>query len=434
MDSPFQNIVERILNLTGRGLFYDTRFLLSVSGGIDSMLLLHLFSHLYQSQHLKEKPIVFHLDHRLREDSGMDARLVFETAEGFNFRSIIVHRDVARYASEKGMGLEEAGRYLRYRILGRILRYMGEAMAVVGHHSDDYVESILLHLIRGGGPSSLSTMGLFEMVHEIQVFRPLMVTNREEITEISNMLSIQYREDESNTDLRFKRNRIRHEIAPLLKKEGLNSKTMWQNFHDYEAPTGRVSDGPSADYLKLDRALVFGLTGRKRKEILDHAMRVLGEPPLSRTLFGELERQILSRMNDGGCNLHLESKRILLWSASVGPVWIFRSDCALFREAHIRKNENTQGGYVWEIGYNNRKKTYHLRIGESVIFFKNGLRVDIRRNNENSGSRKLKEVFQEYRIPPMLRSRIPLVYDENKKRITAILFSFLGGRMDRFFR
>ncbi len=200
----------------------DRPVLVGVSGGADSMSLLHALHHSgYQV-------ICAHFNHMLRPGSGSDEAFVRSYADRLAIPFISARMDVEQYSAESGLSLEEAGRILRYRFLFEKAREFKAQAVATGHTADDQVETVLMHFLRGAGVSGLKGMRAstilptFDM--ELPLVRPLLETSREEVLKYCRSAGIDYLEDESNTSLTFFRNRLRHELIPLLKSYNTNFK------------------------------------------------------------------------------------------------------------------------------------------------------------------------------------------------------------------
>jgi tRNA(Ile)-lysidine synthase len=193
----------------------DAPALIGVSGGRDSVVLLHALYHA-GFQNL----FVCHLDHGLREESEADAAFVAELAKkrGLPFASERV--DVARLARQKKQSLETAARDARYAFFARCAERFDTRRLWLAHHADDQVETFLFNLLRGAGPGGLSAMSpLSERSIDgtaLEIARPLLATWRDEIDQYATKHALIHREDASNADTRFTRNRIRHTVLPAL--------------------------------------------------------------------------------------------------------------------------------------------------------------------------------------------------------------------------
>jgi len=185
-----------------------------VSGGADSLCLLHLLRRLcgpgltYPGVTLRAA----HLNHMLRgEESERDARVVAEVAAGWGIPFTPGSVDVLALARAEKRSLEDAARLARYRFLRSVAR--GRSIAVA-HHADDQVETLLLHWLRGSGLSGMVGM----LPRQQDIIRPLLEITRAETLAYCAEQNITPLEDQSNTDPHFLRNRVRHEVLPLLQE------------------------------------------------------------------------------------------------------------------------------------------------------------------------------------------------------------------------
>ena len=195
------------------------RYLIGVSGGRDSVVLLHqLLDRGYR------RLVVCHLDHQLRgRASKADARFVERLASRLHCEFVVEARDVTALARKSKQSLETAGRMARYDFFARVARRRRCHTIFLGHHADDLVETFLMNLFRGAGPVGLS--GMREIVSrrvsgiELQIVRPLLGVWREEIDASVKVRRIEFREDVSNESLGPARNRIRRRVIPYIEKQ-----------------------------------------------------------------------------------------------------------------------------------------------------------------------------------------------------------------------
>jgi tRNA(Ile)-lysidine synthase len=188
------------------------RLLLAVSGGADSTALLHI---LYVLRlRLSAELHVMAADHALRPHSGAEAEGVRERCAALGIVCAVRRLEVAEYAAAQGLGLEEAGRVLRYAALEEERERLGAAWIVTGHQLEDLGEDVLLRLLRGTGWPGLGGMPAVDAGRHI--LRPLLLTPAKALRDFLRGCGIGWFEDASNTDRNFRRNRIRHEIWPLL--------------------------------------------------------------------------------------------------------------------------------------------------------------------------------------------------------------------------
>ncbi len=195
----------------------DQPMLVGVSGGRDSVVLLHaLFTAGYRQL------IVCHLDHALRPDSDADAWFVAELAHKYELPFEADRVDVAALAADRKLSIEAAAREARYQFFTQVARIHWCPRVILAHHADDQVETLLLNLFRGSGRCGLSGMQPVSVreIHgaRMEMHRPLLGVWRDEIDAYAKKHRLKFHEDESNDDRRFTRNRVRHELLPLLEK------------------------------------------------------------------------------------------------------------------------------------------------------------------------------------------------------------------------
>lgn len=213
-------MIEKILgNLTKHHLISSGDFLIvGVSGGMDSMALLHVLISLKEAYNLKI--YVAHLDHGVRgEESERDAAFVSAYCRERQLDFFQKSVNMNLYAKENGLSKEEAGRSLRYEFFEEIRTRFGADKIAVAHNMDDQAETLLFRIIRGTGVEGLSGM----KYRNGKIIRPLLNISRREIEEYVQKFSIPYREDETNTSTEYARNRIRLELIPYI-RENFNPK------------------------------------------------------------------------------------------------------------------------------------------------------------------------------------------------------------------
>lgn len=192
--------------------------LIAVSGGADSMALLEMVARL--APLLKLQIGIAHLDHELRgEESRKDATFVNEQARERGLKIFIGRAEVQRLAAEQKLSLEDAARKARYQFLERVARRHGYSTILTGHTADDNAETLLMNLLRGSGVTGLAGIPpVRSLGRGLILARPLLWAGRTEIREFVQQAGIQWREDESNQNTRFLRNRVRQELLPALQQ------------------------------------------------------------------------------------------------------------------------------------------------------------------------------------------------------------------------
>ncbi|HWR04217.1 MAG TPA: tRNA lysidine(34) synthetase TilS [Humidesulfovibrio sp.] len=195
--------------------FRNATCLVACSGGADSTALL-LIAALLCPMH-SGRVMAAHLDHGLRDDSSQDARFVAELCEKWNIPLASERQDVAALATERGIGLEEAGRLARYDLLERVRARTGAEIILLGHQLNDLAEDQLMRLTRGGGWPALGGMVGFDASRRL--LRPLLLTPRAILEEFLTISGVPWCTDASNFEGSYMRNRMRQELVPVLLRE-----------------------------------------------------------------------------------------------------------------------------------------------------------------------------------------------------------------------
>lgn len=204
-----------------RMLSRGERVVVAVSGGVDSMVLLHLLNRL-ATRH-EWKLLVCHFNHQLRgKSSDADARLVKRVTEKLGLRFETASANVRQVALRKRISLEMAARELRHRFFASCAKKFGAAYVALAHHADDQLEQFFLRLFRGTGGRALSGMqwqNVSPADAGVHLIRPLLNQSKSLLEAYAKQNKIPYREDATNRSVDILRNRIRHELLPLLKKK-----------------------------------------------------------------------------------------------------------------------------------------------------------------------------------------------------------------------
>jgi len=194
--------------------------LVGVSGGADSVTLIHM---------LNEIALLFsitlgiaHLNHSLRgNESDDDASFVISLSEKMHLPCFIEKKDVIKYKTENGLSVEEAGRQMRYAFFEDIATREGFNKIALGHTANDNAELVLMYMLRGSGPLGISGIPPVRggLKNNLLIIRPLIKTLRSEIEEYISAKCLSHVVDQSNMDEKYLRNKIRHNLIPLLRHD-----------------------------------------------------------------------------------------------------------------------------------------------------------------------------------------------------------------------
>lgn len=232
-----RKLSEKVYAFTAeKALFFaPCHVLLGLSGGADSMALLHILTH-WQDTDLKVSAV--HVHHGLRgEAADRDAEFVRQYCEQCGVPLHIVREDVAAVAQQDGCSIEEAGRRVRYQRFEELRVQIGADYIVTAHTASDQAETVLMRVIRGSGVDGLRGI----LPARANIRRPLLSVYREEIETYCADFDIPYVTDETNSDTNFTRNYVRHNVLPVLR--GLNPSV--------DEALNRLGNHASTDVLYL---------------------------------------------------------------------------------------------------------------------------------------------------------------------------------------
>lgn len=261
----------------------DRRLLVAVSGGLDSTLLLRLL-------HGLQKPLglalwVAHANHQLRgRRADADAAWVRALSDSLGCPFVGERLPVRTENSGSTESLEMTSRRLRHAFLARAARSLGISTIAVAHHADDQAELILLRLLRGAGGDGLRGMGWLDPSPAdpgVQLIRPLLDLSREQLLQAARDAGFGFREDGSNRDPAFLRNRVRHRLLPLLERQFNPAiRETLRKTADLVGANAAFVNGEARRWLASKRRQPFpALPCALQRSILREQIRSLGHEP-----------------------------------------------------------------------------------------------------------------------------------------------------------
>lgn len=192
--------------------------LTAISGGPDSVALLHVLKELASTFLLRLG--IAHLNHGIRgKDSDQDAEFTASLAQQLSIPFYTEKVDVPQYKSDHKLSLEQAARRVRYDFFSRMSITHKFNKIAIGHHADDNAEMILMALFRGSGPLGLSGIPPVRDIRDNTIIRPLIRLTKSEIEEYVSVNKLSYVIDASNRDTKYFRNKIRHELIPVIRHQ-----------------------------------------------------------------------------------------------------------------------------------------------------------------------------------------------------------------------
>ncbi len=428
-------LIETFTSVLHQSALKPSRLIVAFSGGVDSRVLLELAAHYSQTHDIECSAV--HVHHGLSENAD---HWVEQCQAWCDALSVSLAVERVSLDINSGESVEKLARDARYQAFQQHIR-QGDVL-VTGQHIDDQLETFLLALKRGSGPKGLSSMAKVMSFGEAFIVRPLLSVTRADIEESARDMGLTWVEDESNQDLRFDRNFIRHQVTPTLTER-------WPSFRESVSRSAQLC---AEQELLLDELLeshfLQALGGSNSKSLSIEAL----------SQHSDLLRARLIRMWISHCNQPMPSQKQLklIWDevacsqADANPklvlndVEIRRFNNQLYlvqdtkdlsnwvSEILIDENLLLPDG-LGEIHLNSLPSDSVTRNCDSqsfslpdtsatlrVIFNPEGLSAHpVGRGH----SRKLKKLFQEYQVPSWLRRRTPILMDSD--RVIAVLGLFV---------
>lgn len=411
--------------------------IVAVSGGPDSLCLLHMLYKMREKYNLRL--VVAHLNHCLRPEAKEEARGVEELAgslaDGFETKEV----DIKAYKKAQHLSEEEAGRRARYDYFYDMAKKYNAAVVALGHHFDDQAETVLLNIIRGTGPDGLAGILPARSVGKVKLIRPLLSLRRSEIEEYCRSNDLKPFSDRSNLETGYTRNKLRLELIPYLE----------QHFN----PRIRESLYGLSELARYDRYLLRFLSEKKFKELAMfcpgrtslHLDRLLKLP---QSIRGRVLKLALAKFIPGKklTRLHVEQISNLLEQNKVNGRVSLPNDVEVFlarKMLIIKCDSKYQTESFDEMNLNIPGKVY--LPGGKVITARikdvnnltwpplpcqayldldqlpgNSLKVQSRwagaryHPQGSSGSKKLKDFLIDQKIPEWKRDFLPLITAENE--------------------
>ncbi len=385
-----------------------SRYVLAFSGGLDSTVLAHALA----SSATGVPIFAVHIDHGLHPESGRWGEhcraLAAGLGIGYRCRKVAVQL-------ESGKGPEASAREARYSALHAEIEHGDWLLSA--HHREDQAETLLLNLVRGSGPAGIAGIGAARRFGSGWLVRPLLDVDRAALRGYADKHDLQWLEDPSNTDRRFDRNFLRHEVLPRLKTRWPDIAARLQRSArhageaaalladlaaiDLDALGGRAERLPVGGLLALTRA--------RRRNLIRHALRVCGLSTPTTLQLDRILDEVLPAREDAQPHVS--------WPGA--SVRRYRDGLYLLPEALpvVPKSVNFEAGSA-ALGEGLGRLRLEQGAGRGLdpALVAGGLRLGFRRGGEEfrpdsqSHTRKLKKLLQDEGIVPWMREHVPLVF------------------------
>lgn len=407
-----KNISEVVCNKILSLLDGSKKIFIAYSGGLDSQVLLHLLVQLREVRP-KLQLTAIHVNHNLSANAKQWIKHCKKTCKELCVECIV--KDVNAKIKIKDHSPEEIARKLRYETFAENLPK--NAILVTAHQANDQAETLLLQLFRGAGPKGLAAMPVKIKFGKGWLMRPLLDFSREELLQYAKGYKLKWIEDESNADVKFSRNLIRHKLMPIIKKKWPGITAVLNRVANHCATANELIENLAAEDLSkvvddkgtIDIESLKQLSLVRQSNVLRFWLHTLHLSIPSEVKLNEVIRTVVSSRSDAnpvvqwhGAEVrrfqnHLyamppllphDNKMVLSFNLK-RPLKL-PGDLGVLR-AKVSKN--------FAVKFKNKKFTVRFRQG--------GERLKI---TKRQGTHDLKKLMQEWQIPPWLRDRIPLVY------------------------
>ena len=397
---------------------------LAVSGGLDSMCLLHLVKQVQQNPSSNCPDIrVIHVHHGLQAQADDWRLLVEQQAHEYGFtccsESVQIDPQVQRE-----QGLEAAARNARYQVFENLIG-AGDVL-LLAQHADDQAETLLLRLLRGAGVAGLGAMPKQRPLGAGHLLRPLLAESRQQLETYAQEHELQWVEDPSNVDEHYRRNFLRHKVMPLLKQR-------WPGVLQRMQTTSAVMQESQAlleEVAAQDFALLaagqqqtlpvqglLDLSAARRHNLLRWWLQELGDLAPDYEAMLQIDEQVLGAVADGQPELYLaygllrRSQGKLYWLSAAQRHQLKAAAHELESETIVWSDALAQQACVClnQGSLQQVASGLHLQPGDE-------LRIGLRQGGERcqpqgrQHSQSLKKLLQEYQVPAWQRSRLPLFW------------------------
>jgi len=385
---------------------------IALSGGVDSVVLLHLLHQLQKTHHFTLK--ASHVHHGLSKNADKWVKFCEKLCAKLSISLDVYYIQLPQ---KKSLGIEGEARRLRYE---KLLQTKTD-LVVLAHHEDDQAETFLLQLIRGAGVKGLSSMAHFD--DRRRLWRPLLNASRTDIESYAKKHQLKWIEDESNLNTDFDRNFIRSKILPLLKNRFTHIIKVISRSASHLAEAQHLLDDlakldlkntlKSSNYMyKLQLKTLDKLSNSRAKNILRYWLEINDQLMPSRDLLDELLRQVLTAKKDATIKIQL---------SKVFEIRRYQDEIYI-----VPKNKNIQKKYeiTWAgeseiILPNGQKLTLKKVKGKGInLKFLGHQKLKIRNRqggeffkpDSNRPTKKIKQLLQESDLPPWEREFFPMIF------------------------
>jgi len=395
--------------LIKNNLLFDCPIICAVSGGVDSVVLLHIL------KKINAKIVLAHVNHNKREESKLEQAAMEKLANDLS-----IPFELLDYHYTGNDNFHNEAHNARYSFFKKLCEKYNTNVIATAHHLDDQIETILIKLMEGSNLYGYGGISIINDDSEYKIIRPLLCVSKDEIYDYANKNKLVYFEDESNNEDDFLRNRIRHKIIPLLKEECDDiynkvfeySNQLKEAFNfirsqsiEYLNKTNNIIDIKS--FNKLDMALKKDIISlmlerfeiRKTNDIINSILEMTISSNGSKHLCLEKNNIIVREYNQISIQ-SLDNKEIKAIILDINDVKIFNEKYKFY----FSKNMPQHNEKYIKLCYNTMELPFTIRGALEGDY----LTLSI-------GTKKINRLFIDKKIPKLKRKEIPIILDGKKE-------------------
>ncbi len=405
--SQFPDPIAVVESILVRTVSPGDRLVLGLSGGLDSVALLHILKRI--SPVANSSLSCLHVNHKISPNASVWARFCSDLCEKWHVPLKVVEVDISPHLS---LGMEAAARIARYAAFEKV----AAEHVVLAQHQDDQAETLLLQLFRGAGPKGLAAMGEATRIENRTVLRPLLGISRKTLEAYARENQLEWISDESNSDQRFDRNFVRHSLFPLIGERfpGFRETLARSSQHFAEAALlldelAAIDAAGAIIGKTLKASRLQELSKERAKNLLRHYLAENDVRMPSARRLEEMLRQLSAARRDAAISIAHDGLEIKCYRGLICIVEPLSSCSGLCRVWHGESRVSVPelgGELLFEEGGDGLDPA-KLVEPVTVRVREGGERF---RPAQNRPEKSLKSLFQECGIPPWQRNRLPLLY------------------------
>ncbi len=397
-----------------------------VSGGIDSMCLLHFLNS--NKEALDIDVVAIHINHGIREESDDEARFVVQKCKEMGVRVYKFTIDSPKISKEKKISLETAAREGRYGVFEALVKKDIVDKVALAHHQSDQAETILMHIFRGCGVSGARGM---DPIRDKIYIRPMLPVSKEDIADYANMNNIEYVEDASNKDTSYTRNYLRNVVMKDILKKWPNAIEAITNFANAVSEDDDfIKASINTNALMVDKKIVqmpcYYFKGRSSvySRIVFKALSLIG-------VTKDIERKHIEMIKELAISLENGKKIKLPFDVTISKEYDFLTfENNYVERAELDKPFKMEDFAVPHFGTVALRRVKTEKMGENgALYFDNrklpkGAKWRYREEGDvfekfGGGTKKLKSFLIDKKVPVRLRDFIPVLAYGNEVFVVA---------------